>query len=330
MNKRPLKIAAVIAGLLMAAGALTACTGSAATPLGSCAYVLGDGQSGRDASIKRLSWPGGNAKVASDEIAQYVACSPRNYIVNDGKRKNAAGETIGDLTTPFIAKTKDGTEVYVQLRLDWILNQSAEGLTEFYPFCHKFTCYDTTSDGGEQNSATPGWNKMLGETFPDALKPLVEGAIGEATDAIWKTKDVTENEAAATYIANNFADKVRPMTGASVDLFCGTGNSEWVDPLKVGEDGEWKCGNVFVTITDVKPVNEEVSNTDQEQSLAEQQKAANTAIREAAEERYGSDAGYWLGIQDSIEKCKESVTCVINLGNGSVSPLVGSPATPTE
>ena len=113
MNKRPLKIMAAFVGLALVA-VLSACTqASAATPLGSCAYVLGDGENGRDASIKRLSWPGGNAGVDEyDETVQYVACSPRNYIVNDGKTKNAAGETVGDLTTPFVAKTKDGTEVY--------------------------------------------------------------------------------------------------------------------------------------------------------------------------------------------------------------------------
>lgn len=331
MNKARLKksLLAVAAIAVLAAG-LTACSGSAATPLGSCAYVLNDGQNGRDASIQEISWPGQNTRVDTTEIAQYVACSPRNYIVNDGERKNAGGEPIGDLFKPFIAKTKDGTEVYVQLRLDWILNQSEEGLTEFYPFCHKFTCYSSSSTGGDQNSATPGWNRMLGETFPDALEPLVREAIGEADDNIWKIDDAAQYETVGTHIANKFADKVRPMTGASVDLFCGTGNSGWTDPLKAGKDGNWKCGNVFVTITEVDPVSVDVSNNAQEKSLADQQVETNKAVRQAAEERYGSDAGYWLGIQDAIEKCAQSTTCVVNLGNGSVSPAVGTPATPAE
>lgn len=322
MNKI-MKIAAIIGGAALLTLGLSAC-GSSATPIGSCAFIVGDGDNGNDANIHKISLPGENITIGSDEKAQYVPCGPRNYEMNDGKKTNANNEKIGDFFTPVTATTSTGTQVKVSVKVYFTLNESDAAMRAFYPLCYKHTCYSSESDGGKKvNSATPGWNAMLGENFPDTITTLIKDAVRTHDDTIWRNQDSKQWVEVAEQSANGFAEAIRPKVGSQENVFCGIGNSGWADPKKPGK-GEFTCGNVFFEVLSLDNADKKTQNLESDKQAATLQQEVNAAQLEAAKARYGDQAEYWLGLQDAIAKCKDAgSTCVVNMGsgNGTVVPV---------
>lgn len=319
-----MKIKQVMTAALAAAAlvvGLAGCTTSA-TPTSMCAFIVGDGQGGNDANVHQVAYPGQNVNVGNGESAVYVPCNSRNYVVNDGSATDAQGNRVGDRFTPVIGYTSSGTRIEVYVTAFWTLNQDEDAMNEFYAFCHKYTCAAPASESGSANYASPGWNGMLAENFSPTIDALVLEYTSEFDDTIWSGHDVDQYAALADQLSNNFNEAMRPRTGVEEDFFCGSGNSGWSDPDNPGE-GSFECTNVRFEVTAVEAADAGIANLAEELTQAELETQVNQQAYEAAQARYGDEAGYWLGVQDAIAACGESeVACVINVGEGNASPAV--------
>jgi hypothetical protein len=296
------KFTSVAAGLVVMAVTalgLTACGGTA-TPTGMCAWVVGDGQNGRDAKVKKTLYPDEKVEKGGDEIAQFVPCGPRNYIVTDGSTD------LGDRRTPIEATTASNTPVKVQVSAFWQLNQQQDALSKFKEFCNKYTCYTTTAEAGKSNFASDGWNGMLAENMGPAIEAATKVAMKTVPDEIWKTKDPELTKKLATDLSASFMEALRVRTGYNVDLFCGSGNSGW-DNLEKREN--FTCTNVRFEVTDVSARDSQAQNNANVQSQEELTKKANQSRYDSSVPLYGTDTGRWLGVQDSVKSCPQGSTC---------------------
>jgi len=315
MNRiKKLVIAAATAGVLMAG--LTACT-TAASPLGMCGWVVGNGSGGNDRNIHETVYEGENPDFSSgSEEVQYVPCGPRNFRVTDGSEVGLDGAMVGDVTTPYEVVTADVTPVRVQVDAFWQLNQSEEALSSFKELCNKYTCYTTDTNPGTVNAATPGWNLMLSENFSPAMKEALKIAMREIPDDIWATQDLALYDQLEAAMSEAFMDTVRAATGYNVDLFCGSGNSGWSDPEKPGTDGNaFTCTNVRFEVRTVEAVSAAVQESASAQSQEQLTIDANTSRYNSSVPLYGNQTNFWLGVQDAVSSCRDGATCNFYLGD---------------
>jgi hypothetical protein len=289
------------------------CGGHASTTSALCAVVIGDGQSSHDSNVHNTYFPNQKIHYANQsELVRYFPCNSRNYIVNPGKTLNAANQVIGDRHSPTTAKTKGHTLVQIWSHALWTLNEDKTIIkNRFWPVCLKYTCYQTNSGGSSSNFSTPGWNGMLGEVLGPALDRSIAAVINNANDSVWVDSDQTEFTKLGAKASNLFAAKVQQELGYQDPVFCGSGNSQWPNPLNPGK-GTFHCSNVRIVIDAIEPVSKQLAAQVQSVSLNQQR-------LEKAKDLYGSMASYFLGLQDTVEACKTAaVACVINIG--------GSPA----
>lgn len=280
---------------LLAAVMLAAigCSSQGATTA-SCAFVAGNGIT--DARLHRVVYPGQPANPSDRENVTYVPCNSRNYIVNDGTAVNANGEKVGDRSTLIEASTSSGIKITIAARALWTLNESDRAMRSFYNVCFKYTCANDKDVAGVANSATPGWNRMLAENFGPTMDTIGRMAAFGVSDAIWSTNDPAQYKALADTMSAAFADVMRVNLGYPDDLFCGSGNSTWSDPTRPGE-GSFTCSPVRIAVDNVK-----VSAAQGSES-GEGAAALNQRRLQLATALYGAQAGYWLGLQDTVEKC---------------------------
>jgi hypothetical protein len=313
-RRRRAGLALIAAGSLVAA--LAACT-SVTNGEANCAFVV-DIDSGK---TERVILPGVSEDYnSSEQSVRYVPCNPRTFIVNDGTVKNRNGEQVGDRFNPSLAYTRTGTPVLVWSSSYWTLNQTPHILkNQFGPLCFKFTCHSTEATGGDANFSTKGWNGMLGEHHGSSVDTVAVEHVASFDDALWRpgSPDMAKNQKAlGDLMSNSFAAAMATTTGSDTQLFCGSGNSGWKDPGKPGE-GTFTCSNVRIKIDKVVPVDKKL--LDSVTALAN-----NAARLNAAKEVYGDAASFWLGLQDTIEKCAPPKTCVFNIGGAGV-PAVNVP-----
>lgn len=309
---------------VLAALALTLFLGACTTyapSTASIAFVVGNGSSGRDTRLHNIIYPGQKIQVdTAYETVSYVPANSRNYIINDGKTKSANKDVVGDRDTLIMANTKTGTRITIAAKAFWTLNQSKAALAYFYNVCFKYQCASTKDVGGDANYSTKGWNGMLAENFGPAMDGAAFKAAIKFDDSIWQKPDDVQYEALADEMSKNFANVVRAYLGYPEDLFCGSGNSVWSDPNRPG-DGAFECTPVRFIVDDVQ--RGQVTANESTQSV----KIINAQALENAQARYGPDAGYWLGLQDTIEKCKTAlVNCIVNIGGSAGGPAVSVPA----
>ncbi len=306
----------VLAGLIFPL--LAAACASPASPA-SLGFVVGTGTNGADTKVHNLIYPGQRITSRSDEIILYVPANSRNYIINDGRVKNANGDVVGDRSIPITAYTKTGTVVTMEAKAFWTLNQARPAMYSFYDLCFKYQCASRQDVGGDANFSTKGWNGMLAENFGPAMEGAARIAVGEFDDSVWQRPSPTQYQAIADGISKNFAEVVRKYTGYREDLFCGSGNSKWSNPDKPGE-GEFTCSPVRFIVDKVQ------RGQVQENESTESVLNMNVQRLQNAQALYGQDAGYWLGLQDTIDKCKGSATpCIVNIGGTSGGPAVTIP-----
>ena len=292
--------------LLLAGLLLTAC-GQPASPA-SCAFVAGNGTDGYDSNLHRIIYPGQIAPEPTHENITYVPCNSRNYIINDGKVKDANGNVVGDRHVLIFAATSTGVPIMIAARALWTLNQSEVAMRAFYNVCFKYQCASVQDQAGSANYSTPGWNGMLGENFSPAMDTAARIAAIKVADAIWKSHDPTQYQILADSMSAAFGDAVRANLGYPMDLFCGSGNSTWSDPTKPGE-GEFTCTPVRIVVDDVQRGQVQADDSTEGVRTINAQRLTN------AQALYGPEAGYWLGLQDSIDRCKNADTaCVFNIG----------------
>lgn len=304
--------------LVLLSALLTAC--DQATTTASCAFLVGDGLNGNDAKVRSIIYPGQQVPNHVNEKVYYVPCNSRNYIVNDGTVKNANGAVVGDRSTLISATTKSGVPITIAARALWTLNQSDRAMRAFYNVCFKYQCASSEDVGGDANFSTPGWNGMLAENLGPALDTAARMAAIEVDDSVWQNHNPLQYKALGDKMSEVFADVMRANWGYSEDLFCGSGNSMWADPENPGT-GEFTCTPVRIIVDDVQRGEVMADDSTEGVTTINQQRLKN------AQALYGESAGYWLGLQDSIDKCKEAqVPCVFNIGGAAASPAVVVPA----
>ncbi len=316
--KTKLSALALVVLASFAALVFSACS-DVATTSQSCAFIVGDGGESGDANVHDVVYSGQRASQGTNESVVYVPCNSRNYIINAKNSKNANGDTIGDYHKPINAVTSDGTRVGMWLTATWTLNQDKDVmLKNFYPFCEKYQCFSSTQDGKDNvNSATVGWNKMLGENMPFAIGATARQVMPGHSDSVWKTDSGWDK--IAIEMSDKFADNLRKQTGFGADLICGSGDvSQWADPQKPGK-GKFTCGKVRFVINSIEPTDPTQQKLVDQQTKAELEQRSNQASLTAAKKKYGSNGGNWLGMQDTIDKCNKvsSAKCVVVLGKGS-------------
>lgn len=313
-NRRKMWMFGLFAVVSVVVLTATGCDSQKATTSAMCAFVIGNGQDGHDSKVHSVYYP--NQTVNYDdqsEQVRFVPCNSRNYYINPPKQRTAAGNIIGDRHTPTIAFTKDGTKVRVWSHALWTLNEDKAVMeNKFWPVCLKYDCASSGSSTGPANFATPGWNGMLGEVWGPSQDRSVEAAIEKYDDEIWSHPRESTYANLGKDASDVFQDKVQQEVGYADQLFCGSGNSQWTDPNKPGK-GKFTCNHVRIIIDGIEPVDAKLANQVQSVSL-------NKKRLQKAQELYGDMAQYFLGLQDTIDKCSAGKTCVFNIGgNGSVA-----------
>ena len=213
----------------------------------------------------------------------------------------------------------------------WQLNQSDEAMRLFYPLCEKYPCWNDTNASGNVNYSSAGWNGMLGENFAPAMEIATQIGAYQIDDSI--LTDPSQKEALATLMSDNFNDVARMPTGYDVDLFCGSGNSGWVDEENRGPSGQFICSQVRFVINSVIPDTTGESATNS--GFLEEQELQR-AIRLYGE----TNARCWLAIQKTVNACTDSTgTCIFNFSDGvcgsnsnvdlNTSPVIVLPVNPT-
>jgi len=330
MSKRSVLL---IFALIALALAVTACNASSSTA--SCAYVVGNGVDGNDTKVSTIIYPGQKIIYNSaDQNVWYVPCNSRNYIVNDGTILNANGTKVGDRFVLLTATTKTGVPITIAASAFWTLNQSDRSMKDFYTFCFKYTCASADDKGGGANFSTEGWNGMLGENFGPVMSQAAKSAAIIVDDAIWQKPTPKLYQDLGDAMSLVFADMIRARLGFPEDIFCGSGNSRWSDENRPGAEGNtFTCQPVRIVVDDVKRGDIQASDNTEGALAISAQRLEN------AKALYGPDAGYWLGLQDTVTLCRNSeVTCVFNVGdvpNSAVAVPVNKPTptampTPTE
>ncbi len=304
ISRRFVRAGVLLAALAVGVGTTVGC--STTTPEAMCAFVVGDGQAGNDAKLHRVVQPGESIGESTGEIVRFVPCNSRNYKINDGTVVNANKEQVGDRFVPTLAYTRDGTPISIWTDSYWTLNQNEAILEKFYELCYKYSCYSESREGGAANYSTPGWNGMLGENFGPNIDDIAIEAASLISDDIWRNQDAGLRDELGDKMSALFAANMREKFGYAEDFFCGSGNSGF------NPDGTYNCTQVRV---DVVRVDRYVPTTEEAASNPDAQARLNAERLRVAEALYGPSAGYWLGVQDSINACRNAQTpCQIMIG----------------
>lgn len=273
----------------------------------SCAFAVGNGQGGNGKNLDTILYPGTNQDISSNDDVTFVPCNSRNYIITNGVIQNANKQPIGDRSVPITATTPSGVNILIQARAFWTLNENKQAMEDFFKVCFKYTCASSDDVGGNVNSATSGWNNMLGENFGLAMDLAAKIGAYDSTvnDSIWK-HNPAQYKILGDLMSANFGQIMQKNLGYSEDLFCGSGNSAWRNPNNPGV-GTFNCSQVRIVVEDVQ-----LSPLQGIQGQAELNKQRLTN----AQALYGSNAEFWLGIMDAIDHCRSAgATCVFNFGN---------------
>lgn len=328
MRKALRLLALLFLVIIPAAGVLAACNEvSAATA--SCGFVVNDGIDGRDTKYTQTIYPGQTVSGIVNKKVTYVPCNSRNYIINDGKTKDANGSVVGDRGTLILATTKNGVPITIAARAFWTLNQSDKAMRDFYAVCFKYHCASDKDESGTANFSTPGWNGLLAENFGPSIDAVARLAAIESEDSIWQDHNPVEYKKLQDKMSAAFADVIRATLGYPEDLFCGSGNSDWPDHDNPGV-GTFTCSPVRFQVDDVQRGEIKSDAGSKGATTINAQRLAN------AQALYGPNAGDWLGLQDSIAACRSAaptgapVTCVFNIGGNIVSfPVTNQSPAPT-
>lgn len=318
---RKLAIIPVIAIL----GALAAACSNVQTFASQCAYVIQNGYFDVH-HVNAILLPGQRYN-GNNVTTRFVYCNARNYIVDQRPNSDdrlAGGPGFVSAKTAPDPKTGDGTPVDVQLDAYFTLNEGRQAMLDFLSFCEKYNCFspqDTTGNDNSARSSTQGWLNMIDENFPRAINRATQQAMLQFPTNIWN--DTGQWPKVADAIEANFAAQMEISTQQTTPFFCGQGSHF--------DHGVFRCDPVKFSIETIQPsdpqirsiYNQQVEQS-QQQQLANQEAATNAALLGAAEKKYGNLAGYFLGLQDTINQCKGNANCSVIIGN----PPTGVAVTP--
>lgn len=283
-----------------------------ATSSDMCAYSQGNGTDGNDAAVNQIFLP--NEKLdysVTNEEIYFFPCNARNLRFATGSTdKTADGQNIGPINT----RTSENTPVRIEVRIDWMLNQSEDVLKNvFIPWCKKYNCASADAGVRNDNFSTNGWTVgFLGENAVPALQTSTVNAVRSFDDSYWQNPEkIADLE---SKIAENYTTTIRGTMGSTKDLFCGSGDTSGWSGSKQGE-GTFTCSPVRVTVTSFDTTDSARIDLANRAKLAADSKAANEAELAAAKAKYGANAEQVLGDLDKIEACaKSSKECNVYVG----------------
>lgn len=198
--------------------------------------------------------------------------------------------------------------VYVWSSVYFTANQNEAVMKQFLPFALKYGAADNSpqtddSISSSLHSSSPGWENMLQENMGPAVDRASELAVQSFGPDLWRTQD--DWSKLGDLIAANLDNELAVETGSSTPFFCGDASTEA------------KCTQMTVVVSNVTPEDPAVITAYNQEVQAEQSTAANAARLAQAKLLYGSDANYFLGIQDTAQLCPK---CTIYIGSPSDIP----------
>lgn len=296
-------------GMIALLPILSAC-GKVQTTTAQCAVLIHNGYFD-SRHVEAVVLPGQRHSKNNVQV-HYLYCNARNYIVGPN----------GDLTSPIQAKTAadatgDGTPVDVELTAYFTTNENTDAIKAFLPFCEKYNCFspkDNTNNTQLDKSSSSGWNNMLAENFPNAIKRSTQEAMLQFPTNIWN--DTSQWPKVADAIQADFSQQILTQTESTVHFFCGQGASATTCPPV-----RFSIESIQPTDPKIRQIYNQQVEQQQEQELAVQQGKTNAAVLAAAKQEYGSLANYFLGLQDTIAKCQNNAQCIVSIG-GTTQPSV--------
>lgn len=309
------RLAAVSVVTIAAVASLSGCTSAKSYP-SECTLVVGDG-GGDNHKVKKVAYPGTSVKTNGDEKLWYLPCSSRNWRVTDNPND-------GDIRTPLVSYTSASNghprmQVKIQLSVYFGLNENEQVLkNQFLPFCMKYTCYSTSANQKNDNSsfASDGFVGMLKENLQPALNRAVQTATQNFGPELWSDR------AMWTKLGDAISAQISPETrkgwatsAPNTDFFCGDTTAS-----RTG-----KCTPVSVVIDSIVPFDPRVQQIADDELVLQQQVRLTTEQIAQAKRKYGSLANYYLGLMDSIQKCKDAgQNCTVVIGGTGSLPSVGA------
>jgi hypothetical protein len=289
---------------------ISACTSTPmATTSDMCAYTQGTGRDGADALVHKVYYPGQQFSKDSRENTFTFPCNARNIRFANGSTDVwADGNRIGTIT----ARTKDGTEVLIDIRMDWTLNQTEDVLKNvFVPICKKANCASTNSDVRNDNFSTDGWSKgLLGENATPTFYNATIDVVREYGDEVW-TNPVLKDEVGQK-VSMLFMQRFHANTGSTKDMFCGSGDSSgWSGAVGTST---FNCAPVRVTAEHIEVKDKSRLDAQAREAKAKAEQAANAAELTAAKAKYGTEAEKVLGDLARIQACRDAgmTQCGVN------------------
>lgn len=297
---------AVAAGLAASAAgvtlALTGCT-TAVPGIGECAATTNGGFGSSGQGVTSVVHPGDQFQVGNGDTAWYWPCNDRNFVTSatipgaDRKAPEYAVRTAAGDGTP-------GMPVYVWTTIYFTPTQNDAAMKKFLAFCFKYTCATQNPQSPTDtlaHSSSPGWENMLIENMGPAIDRASQVAVQKYGPTLWT------DQAAWDQLGNSITADLNAQldkeTQTTTPYFCGPDSTQ-------GPDGV--CTQMTVVVSNVTPADQSVVTNYNKQVAAEQATAANAARLKGAQELYGSEAGYWLGVQDAEADCPKA--CTIYLG----------------
>jgi hypothetical protein len=302
MKKTVFRTIAAVGLATLAVTTLTACDTDRATSGDMCAYTVGNGQNGHNASVNEVHYPNDQFKQHDGENTMFFPCNSRNLRFEEGTTDtDAQGKPLG----PLRVYTSTGTQVLVSARIDFTINEDKAIIKDaFLPWCSKYRCASDDPNVRSENFAVDGWTRgLLGENHVPVLATSITDTIKGMDDSVWK--EVDKKDAAASAISASFMKGIRATMGSTADLFCGSGESSGWSGKKAGE-GDYRCAPVRVTISGIQPTDSKLLELQAQQAKAELQKETNLKDLDAAKARYGSNAEQTLSDLDKIKACAET------------------------
>jgi hypothetical protein len=313
-----MKVKLIAAAAVMAAGglALAACSSEIQPSIAQYAITTGHGNFS-DQQVLDVVSPGQNVHLGSGTTTWYVWADTRNYVTApaNGDRNNPQAE----LTGPGAGNApgmSDYTWTYVTWEINPAIVTKVNGqfpvATDFLAFCLKYGCADQAAQNDDSNadltrSSSPGWEAMLNEVMPRAIDNATRDAITGYGPDLWTARGSWD--AFGTVISSHLLSEISQLDGSSTPFFCGPGSTTS------------KCTAPDVIVQNVTPSDPAVITAYNQQVAAQYAAQAGTARLAAAKEIYGSDANYFLGVQDMINACHAAgTTCNIYVGNPPTAP----------
>jgi hypothetical protein len=314
-KRKPRRVILIFGALLaLFGGMIVACGSPSATSSDMCAYTQGTGQSGADADVHEIYYPGEQFTVGQKENAYYFPCNARNIRLEPGSTDvDAQGNQVSSVT----ARTSTGNLVTIDVVMYWTLNEDKDVLKNvFIPWCNKYQCASSDSSVRNDNFSTNGWSLgILGENGVPFFQNAVKDVVQAQDDNIWKNPADAKADLASK-ISQRFMDSFHAATGSTENVFCASGESSgWSGDVGTSS---YNCGSVRISVNNIVPSDSSLLDNAARMAKAESDKAANQAQLDAAKAKYGDAAPQVLGYLDIIQACKAAEMTVCSAGGMTV------------